>query len=211
LKDYGYLTQKVTFIGGGEEIKYTKLANLQEQTDQLEAYGEALLKVKERGNVPKEFFAVLRDMSVEEGTEFTNLLLSASDEEFNQYIQDWLDQQSAADTISKMLYQDEVEDVQQGIIDTFEKTPEELFGIGEESVKQFGEGFMSQLSNVMAQVREQLSITLGGLMPSVAFAGAGNSYTDNSTTNIYASDTSARGIIDAQEQNKVYEQHTRGW
>ena len=214
LKDFGSLTTEQTIeIMNGKEIKATRLSDLEYQTKQLKEYENTLIAVKKRGNVPKEFFDEIRDMSIDDGLEFSKLLVSASDEEFNKYISDWKEKQSTAERISKELYADEAELASKQILDNFTDVPEEFFNIGEESMKQFGEGFMSKVGELLKAFKEHISADMGAMFVdgALAYAGSSNSYTDNSSLTVIAGSQSEHSIIEAYNQNKTYNKHVRGW
>lgn len=144
LKGYGTLVANIKIKNevSGEEKTLVTLGDLKAQTAALEKYEDTLLRVKERGNVPAEFFEVIRDMDMDEAMTFADLLLSASDEEFDEFIKDWTTQQETAARIAKEFYRDEAEELSASLSAQFEKTPEQFFELGEESIKQFGDGFM---------------------------------------------------------------------
>ena len=158
LKDYGSLYEEDAVIdtlyyheGSAlkiKEIKGTKLADLSGQTETLKKYAENLKKVKERGDIPADFFEILRDLSVEEGLTFTNALLSASDEDFNNYIEGWKNKQAAADAIADELYQDDLSNVTKAVDEEFLKLPEELKVIGQ----QAGEAFATEMEDTIAEL-----------------------------------------------------------
>ncbi|MCQ2741128.1 MAG: hypothetical protein MJ210_03310, partial [Alphaproteobacteria bacterium] len=135
LKSFGDLYQTGTFTFGDESTPTLSLANLSEQTSQLSAYADALESVKAHSNVPKEFFEMLREMSVEEGTKYANLLLSVPEEDFNAYINDWKAKQSEAERLSKLLYSDETEEAKNQITESFDKYNEDLEKQGKENAK----------------------------------------------------------------------------
>lgn len=194
----------------GEALTSLQLSDLESQTNQLKRYRDLLLEIKNRENVPQEFFEELRDMSIEEGMTFAELLLGSPQEEFDKYISDWKEQRAVAEQISKELYQDEAEELSNSLTKQFEKTPENFFNFGEDSAKQFGEGFLEKLSQVMADINQKISASFGALLPSAA--AAGNSYVDNRSTTIIApAGTSPAALIEQQNQNELYQQHTRGW
>ena len=214
LKDFGSLTTEQTIeIMNGKEIKATRLSDLEYQTKQLKEYENMLLAVKKRGNVPKEFFDEIRDMSIDDGLKFSKLLISASNEEFNKFITDWKEKQDTAARISKELYADEAELASKQILDNFTDVPEEFFNIGEESMKQFGEGFMSKVGELLKAFKEHISADMGAMFVdgALAYAGSSNSYTDNSSLTVIAGSQSEHSIIEAYNQNKVYNKHVRGW
>ena len=215
LQGYGDLySEHLLEIQNGKELKANRLNDLSYQNKELREYYNLLTSIKSRGNVPKEFFAQLRDMSISDALEFSKLLNSAPEAEFNKYINDWIEKQSLSDEISKALYSDEVSELSKELTERFGDCPAEFFGIGEESIMQFGEGFMNQLDTVMAEVRRKLNEALASISPSLsALANAGNTnnYIDNRSTVINANGLTPHGIIEAQRQNDIYQNHTKGW
>lgn len=164
LIDFGYLMSHNTINWSEGSYEFYSLADLDEQNAQLEKYADLLLAVKERGNVPQEFFSVLRDMDVTQGTQFAETLLKASDAEFNNFIADWSRQQALADSISKTLYADEAEALAEEITSKFDAVEEQFTAVGSDSATQFEEGFLSKLGSVVANIREQLTLSLDGLL-----------------------------------------------
>ena len=176
LKDYGDLYKKVTTTikGGGEngqDLVYStfELSDLSAQSKQLEDYKNSLLAVKNRGvDIPPEFFAMLRDMSIEEGTNFASALLSADDAEFKAYIDAWKEKQNIADEISKELYADEVSDLTDSIMDELDVLPENFIEIGGASAESFGNGFIEKFKSVILEVKKVISESLSTITSNVS-------------------------------------------
>lgn len=169
LKKYGSLWGDVEKQDrNGRTIKIAQLSDISEQTRELEEYERLLLQVKERGNVPKEFFYQLRDMSVEEGMNFSTLLLQASDEEFDKYISDWTAKQEASKRISKELYQDEAEELAEEIDAKFAEVENSFFSVGEGSADEFEAGFLTQLKEVVANVKKGIAGALSGVYSGIS-------------------------------------------
>lgn len=211
LKSYGSLSASITYdTEDGKSESLTVLADLSKQTEALQNYEKALSRVKERGQLPNGFFDILRGMSVEEGTSFANALLNVSDSDFEKFLSDWREKQETAERISRELYSEESDELAKTLSAAFDKTPEDFFDLGEESIKQFGEGFMSKLSELMQQVRDEIAAAVSDVLPSEYTAG-GTVYTDNSKIVVQAADKSERGIIEAAQQAKTYNKHTSGW
>ena len=159
----------------GKEIKYTKLSDLKSQTNELVKYADLLQKVKQRGNVPKEFFEVLRDMSVEEGTNFAEALLAASDEDFEQYIKDWQRKEEVTGNLAKMLYKDEAEDARQEVVNGFKDLGDDLRAQGIENAEKWGEGFAQKVFELIPQIQNKISEVFNNFIatPTYAVAGSG--------------------------------------
>lgn len=159
----------------GKEIKYTKLSDLKSQTNELVKYADLLQRVKQRGNVPKEFFEVLRDMSVEEGTNFAEALLAASDEDFEQYIKDWQRKEEVTGNLAKMLYRDEAEDARQEVVNGFKDLGDDLRAQGIENAEKWGEGFAQKVFELIPQIQTKISEAFNNFIatPTYAVAGSG--------------------------------------
>lgn len=163
LAEYGGLMVEKTKKVRGKEVKYNVLADLDEQKETLQNYYDMLQTVKERANVPKEFFSVIRDMGLEEGLEYANSLLELSDEDFAKYISEWERKQETAKRISKALYEDEATELATSINDEFDSLKDDMFGIGKDSAGEFGDGFIQQLKFLVHDIKYMLQSALGGV------------------------------------------------
>ena len=159
-----YLLQKVSF--GDDSKDWYRVANLKEQTQSLEDFYDLLMKVKNRGNVPKEFFDLLRNMSVEEATRTSNALLSLSDSEFNEFFNDWQHQREVEAQIAQDIYADEAKTLADKVNEKFDEIATNFLTIGENSADEFEAGFTEKLKGVLTRIRSQISEALGGLSSS---------------------------------------------
>lgn len=173
MQNYGDLFKKqtTTFKNAGKDgedlvFEEYKLADLSEQTKELQLYKENLLAIKERGiDVPQSFFEMLRDMSIEDGNNFAGALLATSDAEFAEYIQSWNDKQKTAEEVAKELYADEAKILTNEIKNELEVLPEDFVAYGGYSAISFGDGFMEQLELVMKEVRGRILNEMKNLFP----------------------------------------------
>lgn len=164
LAEYGGLTYEKTYTKkNGMEATEIRLSDLSDQIEFLEEYYNMLMAVKDRANVPKEFFSVIRDMGLEEGLEYANSLLELSDEDFAKYIREWERKQETAKSISKALYEDEAIELATSINDEFDSLKDDMFGIGKDSAGEFGDGFIQQLKFLVHDIRYMLQSALGGV------------------------------------------------
>lgn len=198
LSDYGGLYDTDAVIGveyewsedgktlTEKEVKGLKPNNLKEQTAEIKKFSDNLLSLKERADIPQEFFATLRDLSVEDGIKFTDALLNFDDETLNQYISDWKEKQEAANKISKQLYADEYEEVKKEIEDEFGTLPEKFMEIGKDSGSEFIEGFKTTVTEKLDEARLFIQNQLQSIMPTAAYAGAsGGVYNSTNYTTTY--------------------------
>ena len=207
LTSFGALYGNATLTSKDGSIKFPILADLSEGTKMLKNYQDALLKVKNRGDLPQEFFKVMRDMSVEEGTKFANLLLNLNDDAFNKYINDWKEKQSVSDSISKMLYADETSAAKQEVIDAFEQFNDDMEAQGGENAKAWGNGFIEKVREIMPKLVERLNESYSNLLPYGPFAyeGAGGTFTTN-VSNFYLQPPK-----DASVQEQIWEANNAAW
>ncbi len=172
LKDYGDLYTTETGKSGKE---YVNLSDLSKQTDALEEYSNALLDVKAKGKVPKEFFSVLRDLSVEEGTKFAKELLKMDDKAFGEYIRDWEEKQKKAEEIAEIVYADETNACQEEITDNFKKFNADLETQGKQNAEAWGSAFYKAIQFQIPSILNLINSSFGDIIetPSYAYSGGG--------------------------------------
>lgn len=175
LADYGGLMVEETKNVRGKEVTYNVLADLDEQKETLQNYYDMLQTVKERANVPQEFFNVLREMGIDEGLEYANALLELSDEDFAEYIKDWEEKQKLSQDISKALYEEEAQQLADEIGDKFDEVEKEFFGVGENSADEFEDGFLEQLQTVIKNIKRTISGAFSGITPDANYGIGGYS------------------------------------
>ena len=175
LSDYGDLYTKQTKERYGKTFEVISLADLSKQTDALTNYADMLLRIKERGNVPQEFFAMLRDMSVEEGMKYAEALLNADDVAFNKYIDDWKAKQATAENLSKILYVDEAEEVKSEIAEAFDKFDTDLDQQGRQNAAAWGNGFYEKVKSIIPSILDEINSAFGNIIGIPTYAIAGNS------------------------------------
>lgn len=188
----------------GKEIKYTKLADIKSQTNELIKYADLLQKVKQRGNVPKEFFEVLRDMSVEEGTNFAEALLAASDEDFEQYIKDWQRKEKVTENLAKMLYRDEAEEARQEVVNGFKDLGDDLRAQGIENAEKWGEGFAQKVFELIPELQNKISGAFSGFIAAPRYVLASNTGSGTLDLSGFANNNS-----NTQNQNIVLKLNNR--
>ena len=175
LAEYGGLMIEKTKKVRGKEVTYNVLADLDEQKEILQSYYDMLQTVKERANVPQEFFNVMREMGIDEGLEYANALLKLSDEDFAEYIKDWEEKQKLSQDISKALYEEEAQQLADEIGDKFDEVEKEFFGVGENSADEFEDGFMEQLQTVIKNIKRTISSAFSGIIPDANYGIGGYS------------------------------------
>lgn len=224
LKDYGALyTKKDKEIG----IEYTfdekngvlkgkkqfeevyELNDLSKQTAELNKFSDNLTHLKEIKKMPKEFFDVMRDMGVDEGIKFTNALLELSDADFDSYIAQWKEKQSASEDISKILYRDEAEEAISAVTDKISEFNSKFEENGEENAKSWGEGFIEKMKEIMPDITDRINAAFSSIvLPSRRTAAVSGNTTY--TANYYiqpsrgeSTHQQIKAINDAQSYNKM--------
>lgn len=225
LQSFGGLFEEVDF---GDLGTFKIFNNFEDEIAVLDEYGRNMQALKDRlrengydDGIIQGFFAEFENLDVMEASNMARMLNSKSGAEFSEIVGSWADYQKKVQEVSENLYAEEraaVEKEVEALADFTEselgkygaKIPEDFFTFGEDSAKQFGEGFLEKLSQVMADINQKISASFGALLPSAA--AAGNSYVDNRSTTIIApAGTSPAALIEQQNQNELYQQHTRGW
>lgn len=124
LRNYGELFQSVK----DETGEFLELSDLQEQIDGIQRYGDALDSLKNRG-VSDSLLDEIIGMDVDKATEYTEKLLSMTDEEYSDYIALWEKKQAEAQAVAQKFYADELQLLGYEFVD---KLPGELDGMKQE-------------------------------------------------------------------------------
>ena len=96
-------------------------------------------------------------MGVDEGIKFTNALLELSDADFDSYIAQWKEKQSASEDISKILYRDEAEEAINAASDKMSDFNAKFEENGEENAKSWGEGFIEKMKKIMPDITDRIN------------------------------------------------------
>ncbi len=127
--------------------------DLQGQINAINGYGDALEKLKARG-VSDSLLSKIKDMSIEDATQYTTQLLSMTDEQYGKYMTLWDQKQQAAKSVAEKFYKGELDTLKAEYVD---KIPSELSGI-KDQMKDIGvmsgqglaDGFASQSAMITA-------------------------------------------------------------
>lgn len=178
LKNFtGLYESKVVAIANGQELKVDTLTDQKVRKGYMKRYENLLMSIKDRKGVASGFFKELRDMSVEDGMKVAEMLAQMDDTAFSEYMKNWQDAEDTAKSISKMLFKDEAEEAAIEVTEVFAKTAKEFFSIGEENARQFGEGFIAKLSDMMDSFKSSISMSISEIMPTPSYAGGGSNIT----------------------------------
>lgn len=214
LSDYGGLYSKGTITlknsGPGMQLingswidqqdivlDYVKFADFEKQVKVLEAYRDALVSIKERGNVPLEIFDAIRELSVEDGLKVANALLKMPEGEFKKYVDGYVTKKRLEYEIANEIFNDDIEnaktyyretadDLLEELSKSFEKVPESFIDGGIDSAQAFGEGFLQSIDGIIDSIKIELAQKLGEINGQISVEyGKPNVY--NSSYNFYGS------------------------
>ena len=173
----------------GEDFLY--LADLDSENGKLARYNVMLEQLYEkRADLPAKVTEALQGMDLDEGMKYVTAMLKATDDEFNEYIDDLKRNEELTGKVSTRLISEEYEEAKRILEEKFGELPEDFFGVGGESAENFGEGFRQKISEVAAMMREAVMAEMSAMVPaSVVYGATGamgsttNTYTNNYTFN----------------------------
>ena len=137
LADYGDLFERVKTEEGKELFQ---LGDLKDDIKQLEKYGDALDKLKEKG-ISDSLMGEIAGMGVQDALDYMNKLISMSDTKFDQYVSLFEQKQQMAQGVAEKFYK--------GEFDALEKSD-----TGE--IPAFLAGVKAEISDVGAEVSESM-------------------------------------------------------
>lgn len=138
MQDYGDLYTK-------DDDGNVQLANIKEQTDAIKKYSLNLNTLKSK--ISKTLMEEISNMGIEEGLEFTNKLLSLSQEELKSYDKAYTDKVKASKKLSKEFYADQLKTIKTEFTDKVEAKMKELKKSMGEAGKNAAKEFTKNLNN----------------------------------------------------------------
>lgn len=214
-------TKKVTsmagyHVGEGVEMEIPVLADLGAANESIRVYGERLAKLETM--VPEDLYRKVLGMNPDEAGQFMTAFFNASTEQQQKFITEWEKLPNNIKNVTDSAFGTEASEVKEELTRIFGQIPEDFFGIGTESASKFGNGFMAQLSAMLADAKKIIEASFAGMLPDAVIAngilaggGVTTIYEDNRTTNITANGVTAHDIVEEQNQNDIRQSHTRGW
>lgn len=150
LADYGELFERVKTEEGKELFQ---LEDLKDDIKQLEKYGDALDKLKEKG-ISDSLMDEIAGMGVQDALDYMNKLISMSDTKFDQYVSLFEQKQQMAQGVAEKFYK--------GEFDALEKSY-----TGE--IPAFLAGVKAEISDVGAEVSESMqAVSAEGVSEGIA-------------------------------------------
>nr|DAT88614.1 MAG TPA: minor tail protein [Caudoviricetes sp.] len=152
LADYGDLFEKTS----GKLGNSFKIRDLQDDIDQINAFGDALQALKER-DIPEELLSGIADMSLDDGLAYSQKLLQMTEEQYNAYIVKWQEKQAAAQRVAAQFYQDQRTTLQNDFIDRLPEDlgvlTDQLEDVGVDAMMGFNEGLAEAGKTAIATAR----------------------------------------------------------
>lgn len=152
LADYGDLFEKTS----GKLGNSFKIRDLQDDIDQINAFGDALQALKER-DIPEELLSGIADMSLDDGLAYSQKLLQMTEEQYNAYIAKWQEKQAAAQRVAAQFYQDQRTTLQNDFIDRLPEDlgvlTDQLENVGVDAMMGFNEGLAEAGKTAIATAR----------------------------------------------------------
>lgn len=138
MQDYGDLYTK-------DDDGNIQLANIKEQTKDIKKYSSNLDALK--GKISKTLMEEITSMGIDEGLEFTNKLLSLSNEQLAEYDKAYTDKVKASKKLSKEFYADQLKTIKTEFTDKVKEKMKELKKSMGEAGKNAAKAFTKNLNN----------------------------------------------------------------
>lgn len=135
------------------------LWSLQPMIDSINAYGEAIMALKERG-IADTLLDEILGMDRVDATNFANELLKMSGEAYDGYLALWKEKEDAAQRVAGAIYESEVEAIN---AEYAEKLPELLGESAAEAMGAFSENITEEGKEAIAAAREVSDAVLAEL------------------------------------------------
>ena len=151
ISSYGELFQIVK----DETGEFLELGDLQEDIDAINAYGDALERLRERG-VSDSLLSEIQGLDIGEATEYINKLMEMTDQDYQKYMALWSEKQRAAQEIASEFYKEETETLKNEMLGQMEGYYSEFDQTGTYLMKGVAQGVKDGRSEVVNEVRRAL-------------------------------------------------------
>lgn len=154
LQDYGGLFEKVRDEENG--IEELKLADLQDQIDQIYQFSAAVEELKQKG-IDSSLLEQIAGMSTEDANAYMDKLLKMTDDDFEKYMKLWNEKQTASKQAAEGFYREELNALNTEYVG---KLPEllgglkdQLYTVGSMSIQGMAAGMESQEGSLISVAR----------------------------------------------------------
>ncbi|MDO4618450.1 MAG: hypothetical protein Q4B31_02890 [Clostridia bacterium] len=239
LNSYGSLTGKKIFdFGDGKREEFLTLADTEAQNERLEDYLHFMMSAQKRINeywrtdtgdraldeknlkLRNEYFSQMRDMSIDEATDFASLLTNVKDTEFNAHLASFERRQYLSEEISNLLFCEETKsaaqnaainlgkDFSDALLDEMESVDGELYMRGQSAAESFGSGFMESFRAILMSLSEEIANGTSIVSHDSLMGIVGGNIENNTSYNIYPADSASdtiRAIKEYEEVKRLFE------
>ena len=233
LSSYGGISHKNRIVGDDIDIEYVSLSQLDKQNEQLEEYLRLMTGAQKRINeywrtdtgnpetdeknreLRNNYFNQMRDMSVEDATDFARAISGTTDEMLKKHLAGFERREELAEEISKALYSTDAAEAAQdaaknlgndfsyALAEELETLSGKFFTSGKSACDSFGEGFMSNLNKVLAELSKSVVTGLNELGYPNLLSGGVSNVENNTSYNIYNPESPAETMRLIREKDEL--------
>lgn len=135
------------------------LWDIQKMIDQIQAYGDAMTALKDRG-IADSLFQKIVEMDREEAILYAKKLLALGDEQYNAYVNLWRQKEAASEQVAKSLYQSEVDAIEKEyagkLPDALGKVADDAMGTFADRMATAGEAAVNTAKSIADRVLAEL-------------------------------------------------------
>lgn len=175
--------------------------SIQPMIDQINAYGEAITGLQDRG-VNQSLLNEILELDRQEATQFANELLAMSDEQYTQYMALWQEKEDAAAQVAASIYQGEMDAIE---TEYAEKLPEMMAETADEAMltlaehlESTGETAVLTAANIADRIIAEIERINAAQRLTAAVSGASASYSSSLAGNVQNASDGASAARSAQ-------------
>lgn len=135
------------------------LWDIQKMIDQIQAYGDAMTALKDRG-IADSLFQKIVEMDREEAILYAKKLLELGDAQYDAYMNLWRKKEAASEQVAKSLYQSEVDAIEEEyagkLPDALGKVADDAMGTFADRMATAGEAAVNTAKNIADRVLAEL-------------------------------------------------------
>ena len=135
------------------------LWDIQKMIDQIQAYGDAMTALKDRG-IADSLFQKIVEMDREEAILYAKKLLELGDVQYDAYMNLWRQKEAASEQVAKSLYQSEVDAIEEEyagkLPDALGKAADDAMGTFADRMATAGEAAVNTAKNIADRVLAEL-------------------------------------------------------
>lgn len=135
------------------------LWDIQKMIDQIQAYGDAMTALKDRG-IADSLFQKIVEMDREEAILYAKKLLALGDAQYDAYMNLWEQKEAASEQVAKSLYQSEVDAIEEEyagkLPDSLGKVADDAMGTFADRMATAGEAAVNTAKNIADRVLAEL-------------------------------------------------------